>query len=152
IGHDRAQHRPSQLCIAARDIAADAGLRTEGALGDRDTACAIVGGSCTHSGSDGIPQRWLRSRRAFWVPLSACAAAINRNSISKGTDKARADTLGACSGAICVGLLAAGPITRQRDQFSKRFLVLAPPLKERKRCEQGRGYVGRTPSHEEALA
>jgi ADP-ribosylglycohydrolase len=39
---------------------------TVGALGDRDTTCAIVGGILALlTGHDGIPQHWLRSREAL---------------------------------------------------------------------------------------
>jgi len=39
---------------------------TVGALGDRDTTCAIVGGVLALiSGPDGIPKRWLQSREAL---------------------------------------------------------------------------------------
>jgi ADP-ribosylglycohydrolase len=45
---------------------------TVGALGDRDTTCAIVGGVLAlTSGPDGIPQRWLQSREAIPIGLSA---------------------------------------------------------------------------------
>jgi hypothetical protein len=29
VGHEREQHRPSQFCVAARDIAADAGFQAD---------------------------------------------------------------------------------------------------------------------------
>jgi ADP-ribosylglycohydrolase len=45
---------------------------TVGALGDRDTTCAIVGGVLAlTTGPDGIPQRWLQSREALPIGLSA---------------------------------------------------------------------------------
>jgi ADP-ribosylglycohydrolase len=45
---------------------------TVGALGDRDTTCAIVGGVLAlTSGPDGIPQHWLQSREALPIGLSA---------------------------------------------------------------------------------
>jgi hypothetical protein len=39
VGHERAQHRPGQICVAACDIAADAGLLTNG--GERAGVVAI---------------------------------------------------------------------------------------------------------------
>jgi ADP-ribosylglycohydrolase len=45
---------------------------TVGALGDRDTTCAIVGGVLALTiGPDGIPQHWLQSREALPIGLSA---------------------------------------------------------------------------------
>jgi ADP-ribosylglycohydrolase len=45
---------------------------TVGALGDRDTTCAIVGGVLAlTTGPDGIPQHWLQSREALPIGLSA---------------------------------------------------------------------------------
>jgi ADP-ribosylglycohydrolase len=45
---------------------------TVGALGDRDTTCAIVGGILALStGPEGIPQRWLQSREALPIGPSA---------------------------------------------------------------------------------
>lgn len=45
---------------------------TVGALGDRDTTCAIVGGVLALvRGPDGIPQRWLQSREALPIKPSA---------------------------------------------------------------------------------
>jgi ADP-ribosylglycohydrolase len=45
---------------------------TVGAVGDRDTTCAIVGGVLAlTSGPDGIPQRWLQPREALPIGLGA---------------------------------------------------------------------------------
>jgi ADP-ribosylglycohydrolase len=49
---------------------------TVGALGDRDTTCAIVGGVLAlTSGPDGIPRRWLQSREALPIGPSASRSA-----------------------------------------------------------------------------